>query len=596
MRALLTTASSRQNVRFVLGILFICLFSSWVRAGVDTTTINQWRQKTQYLLFRSNDSSFALGTQIIRHSKQLGYTKGVGWGYALIGTVYRNKGAFDSSLYYAQQALAIFDAQNQADGQANVYNLLALTYKRMGDAQKVKLLTHKAIQYSYLARDFAIKSRQYGELSRAYNTIGISYRDLKQFDSARVYYRRAIAVELQHQPSFSYLPVSYANYGQILMDADKRYDEAISYYKRAIPLYEKQGNWAGLEHVYRNLNVTFRLQKKYPQAIEAANESVAYGRAVNDPHRLFNSLQQSYLTYRAAGQYEQAIIHLEEWKQREDSLLSIEKTQTVAKLEAAYESEKKEARIRQLADEHRKNRQQMTILAVGILLLLILLGGLFGQYQILQQSRSKIRQQSDQMSLMMRELHHRVKNNLAIVSSLLRLQASQLSDERVAQAIRTGQQRVEAMSLIHQRLYQTETITTVNVRHYLTDLINSLVRAYGYNSDDIDLQLDIRREWLDVDVAVPLGLIVNELATNSFKHAFPQVNRPMLRLSLYEDNGLHLELQDNGPGISPGSWQESSEQSFGKQLVMSLCEQLTGVLQVKQQNGALFQMRFEESS
>ncbi|QJW88893.1 tetratricopeptide repeat protein [Spirosoma taeanense] len=560
----------------------------------DTLTINRWCRTAFDLLSANTDSANALSRQIVSQSQQIHYPYGLARGYALIGAVMRNQGTFDSAVYYAQKALPLFESQNRRDGIAHVYNLLAQTYKRMGDAQNVRLLTQKALQYADMARHFAFQSRNYSELSRAYNTLGISYRDLHKFDSARVNYLQAIAIETKYHPNPSYLPVSYANYGQILMDADRNFTLAIRFFKMAVPLYEQQHNLTGLEHAYRNLSWAYRQQGNQPAAMAAADKALALSRLVNDPHRLFNSLEAAYMAYRAAGNYAKAIGFLEEWKDREDSLMNVEKTRTIAMLEATYQFQRKEARIRQLAEENRRERRQMTYLTAGLCLLIFLFGGLFWQYQSIRSSRIRIRHQSDQMALMMKELHHRVKNNLAIVSSLLRLQSYQLTDERVAQAIRTGQQRVEAMALIHHRLYQTDNVTTVNMRDYLSDLANSLMQAYGYYPDEVDLHLDITKEWLEVDIAVPIGLIVNELVTNSFKHAYESVSRPMLRIRLHEQQGLFLEVQDNGPGIAPDDWEEHGQESFGKQLVASLCKQLSGVVEVRYQNGALFRMRFAE--
>lgn len=586
-----------QCVLFFAGCLlsFICGAKPSLPLPIDTAILNRWCVTGTRLASIGHDSVEVYSQQLIRYSRRLNYPAGLARGYVLAGTIRRNRGDFDSSIYFAQKALTLLTTQPTSAGIASVYNLLALTYKRMGDAQHVKILTKKALQYAIMARNSALSEPDYSELSRAYNTLGITYRDLGQFDSSKVCYRRVIAIETRYNPQPSYLPTGYANFGQILMDADKNYPEAIRYYQKSIPLYEQQKNLPGLEHAYRNLSWAFRQQGDYKRAIEAADRSLELGRAVNDPHRLFNALEAAYLAYREAGSYRKALAFLEEWKHREDSLVNIEKTRAIARLESAYKSQEKEGRIRQLALERQLDRRQMAFLMAGFVVVLVLLCVLWWQYQKLDRSRYKIRQQAEQLSLMMKELHHRVKNNLAIVSSLLKLQANQLTDEQVTRAIRTGQQRVEAMALIHQRLYQTNNVTTVNIREYLTDLANSLRQAYGYSAVNFDLQIDISQEWLEVDVAMPLGLIVNELVTNSFKHAYTCVDRPWLRIGLHNRNGLVLEVQDNGPGITPAEWEEVRSKSFGKRLITSLCQQLAGIVEVKQQDGALFQMRFADA-
>ena len=209
--------------------------------------------------------------------------------------------------------------------------------------------------------------------------------------------------------------------------------------------------------------------------------------------------------------------------------------------------------------------------------------------------------QANQLRTLMKELHHRVKNNLAIVSSLLTLQANGLKDEKAMQAVRKGQQRVQAMALIHQRLYQTDQVTNVNMREYLTDLAESLMQAYGYEPDNFDLQLDVDLHELEVDVAMPLGLIVNELITNSFKYAFAHEKRPLLRIGLHYTNGMTepgitLEIQDNGPGMKLAEWQKSDNRtSFGRRLVSALTEQLEGRFELLIHNGTLCRLHIPQT-
>nr|WP_236065428.1 sensor histidine kinase [Niastella soli] len=174
----------------------------------------------------------------------------------------------------------------------------------------------------------------------------------------------------------------------------------------------------------------------------------------------------------------------------------------------------------------------------------------------------------------MKELHHRVKNNLQIVSSLLSLQTYKVQDEEAVLVLKESQQRVQAMSFIHQRLYKTESLTAVNMKEYLTDLAESLVSSYGYTNDDFDLYISVEKEMLDIDKALPIGLIINELATNALKYAYKEVHRPSLNINITEeDTKLVCIIKDNGIGIDEQQWKQQKK-SFGKQLITALCKQL----------------------
>ena len=185
----------------------------------------------------------------------------------------------------------------------------------------------------------------------------------------------------------------------------------------------------------------------------------------------------------------------------------------------------------------------------------------------------------------MKELHHRVKNNLQIVSSLLNLQSYRLKDEESKAAIKESQLRVQAMSLIHQRLYQVQNVSMVNFKFYINDLAEMLMKAYGYSPDDFDLQVNIEKELLDVDTVMPLSLLVNEVITNAFKYAYRGIQRPLLKIGLKQDaRQLYLSIADNGPGMPTGI----NSNGFGKQLVKALTKQLKASYTLDVTKGTLY--------
>lgn len=196
------------------------------------------------------------------------------------------------------------------------------------------------------------------------------------------------------------------------------------------------------------------------------------------------------------------------------------------------------------------------------------------------------------IKLLMKELHHRVKNNLQIVSSLLSLQSFKIKDAAAAEAVKEGQYRVEAMSLIHQRLYTTDNITEVNIKEYITDLSESLMLAYGYCKSDFNLQIDVTNQLMNVDKAMPLSLIINELVTNAFKYAFSKDAKPSLTVTLHKNNGeMQLLLKDNGKGINITQWNANTS-SYGKELVQTFTKQLNGIIEVYNEQGTCFIIRF----
>lgn len=198
---------------------------------------------------------------------------------------------------------------------------------------------------------------------------------------------------------------------------------------------------------------------------------------------------------------------------------------------------------------------------------------------------------AQQIKLLMKELHHRVKNNLQIVSSLLSLQSFRIKDQEAKDAIQEGQHRIEAMSLIHQKLYIQDAITQVNIKEFITDIAESLMQAYGYDKDNFDLQIKVEEELLDVDKAIPLSIILNELITNAFKYAYNTIKHPKLMISFTKQSTqASVSIADNGVGIDAKMWNDSS--GYGKELIQTFTEQLEGTLTLDINNGTTFKIKF----
>ena len=212
-----------------------------------------------------------------------------------------------------------------------------------------------------------------------------------------------------------------------------------------------------------------------------------------------------------------------------------------------------------------------------------------------------------------KEIHHRIKNNLQVISSLLDLQAEQfrnredIKDSEVLEAFRESQDRVISMALIHEELYKGGGFETLNFSPYIEELADTLFHTYRLGNTDISLNMDLEENiFFDMDIAVPLGMIVNELVSNSLKHAFPDRDKGEIQIKLHREESTELEsedseststsfiltISDNGVGI-PENLDIEDLDSLGMQLVTSLVDQLDGELELKRDNGTEFTIRFK---
>lgn len=192
--------------------------------------------------------------------------------------------------------------------------------------------------------------------------------------------------------------------------------------------------------------------------------------------------------------------------------------------------------------------------------------------------QQRMEQSLKEKEVLLKEVHHRVKNNMQVISSILNLQSSYVSDEYALMLLKESQNRIKTMAYIHESLYQNKSFTSVNFSEYLNTLVNNIVQSYSFSKEKISLNLDIEKIALTLDLSIPVGLIVNELVTNAIKHGFPEARTGVININLKsENNFVLLELEDNGKGFAPDVDFENSH-SLGLQLVNTLIEQIEGKL------------------
>ena len=199
--------------------------------------------------------------------------------------------------------------------------------------------------------------------------------------------------------------------------------------------------------------------------------------------------------------------------------------------------------------------------------------------------------------ILLKEIHHRVKNNLQVISSLFRLQSFYIKDKDALNAILESQDRVKSMALVHEKLYLSQNLSQVNFSQYVHDLIRSILSSYRFNSNSIDLEINVNEVELNVDAAINLGLILNELVSNIFKHAFPDGigssgEKCRLTILLSTENGRYiLVVKDNGIGF-PENFDVNASDTLGLQLVASLVEQQKGEIEFYNNKGANYVITF----
>ncbi len=358
-------------------------------------------------------------------------------------------------------------------------------------------------------------------------------------------------------------------------------------------VFDKNGKSVGLEGVLRNITerkraeVELQAREAYlDHLIEGAQEAIVM--ADNDGKALRINKEFTKLFGYTHEEAEGRVI---------DELIVPEDLKTSAK-----SFTKNVARGKRVAFEALRRSKDKTLIDVSVLASPIVISGkqvgTYGIYRDIterKRTEEQIKTSLKEKEILLQEIHHRVKNNMQIISSLLNLQSRHIKDKQSLELFKSSQNRVKSMALIHERLYQSKDFNKVDVADYVRGLTNHLFITFGVNKDIISLKVNIKNIFLNVNTAIPCGLIINELVSNSLKHAFPDGKKGEIKISMHPSNKNEVELvvRDNGVGM-PEEMDLKNTNSLGLNLVGMLVEdQLHGEIKLDKKGGTTFRFRLK---
>ena len=468
----------------------------------------------------------------------------------------------------------------------------------MGSIYK-KLDRHKdAIEMYENAIEFCLKAKHFNCAGGGYDNLALLYLEMDEIEKAE-------EANGNHEEVIKDEPPLQWHYGSInltsakILIAKNEPDRAIKVLMGYLEKIKTNNIPKSLASYYYQLSRAYLLNNDYFNAMRYSNLALEIAnnveaKAMQESIHLTNS----YI-FEKMGKPSKALESLRNHNSIKESLLSKDKIAQLNELEAKYKAAVSENKINKLEKDNalkalqiQKGNQKKLIWTSAIFVLLLGLMGLVYILRkkskmnvILEEKNAIITKNLEDKDILLREIHHRVKNNLQVVSSLLNLQSNYISDDIALEAITEGKNRVSSMALIHQNLYREENLTSINSKEYFDDLVENLFDSYNINQEKIQLKKQIDNLDIDVDTMIPLGLIVNELVTNSLKHAFNEnENTGVIDIVLKEEDGaLLLVIADNGVGISESEFLSSN--SFGNKMIKAFKQKLGASIKVEKENG-----------
>lgn len=531
-----------------------------------------------------------------------------------LGVAFNYKGDMDSSIYYYQQALLLYEKTGDRTNQTNVATNLSIIYKNKG-------LYEESLEVAFAALSQLETLPPDRPLASCYSTIGSVYTSLLEFDRALEFHHHALTIRQQINYSRG-IGQSFNNLGEVFL-LQKRWDSAAYYFKKAIQLkteigdptavtynnlgetyfssnpatarqhfesalqqHQQAGDKGGIIRTSLNLSRWHATYGLTSTALEYANKAETLARQSGALELLKQALDQKLQLYQS-GNPAEALQTSRELLLIKDSLLNIDKANTISNLQIRYETARREQQIEMLQQAQALQQAQLQtsqtwtlFLSISIVLLSALILVIFFQFRATRRNKKRI-------ELLLQELNHRVKNNLQILASLLTLQSEHTQDPNLASVIKSSEGRVNAMALIHKKLSTEQNGQVINLKDYIPELLSYLLQSYDFNSKGGTLHLDIQELKVPVDKAIPIALIINELVSNACKYAWPNHSSPELSLSTQSDHQyLTIRIADNGIGTP----QSFNHQSFGLKMVEMLIRELNARWEQTSNNGTQYRI------
>lgn len=483
----------------------------------------------------------------------------------------------------------LYQSVGSAKQKAGANNALAIFYMDMDQREK-------GYERYLMAMEQYQEAKDSSGLANVNANLGLAYIEDKNFEKAEIHLRIQghldSLLETQWGLGFYHDFMGYLREEQgDLKSAYRQYQVALSIRKKLDSHYNRAESQINLSRVLNKMG-------KHREAVTEANkvfDDQAKSESLSQQQSGYEILASGY---QSLGQYKAALEAQKNYQMISDSIYKRDQLEQITKNDARFERAEMDGEIALLNERNEyseklvsQQRIALTLGGIGLVMISLLSFSLWKIYQKVKKKNRFIQKTLDEKELLLREIHHRVKNNLQFISSLLNMQSRSINDEKVAKAINEGKARVRSMALIHQDLYQRDNLLGVSVRSYLDKLSNELFNTYHIDSNQIDLDLHVEDLVLDVDTLIPLGLIINELITNCLKYAFPDDRAGKIDISLYEkDNNLILKVADNGIGVDFDNME--SKKSFGHFLIKTLTRQLKGEFDVRKEQGTSVEMKF----
>jgi two-component system, sensor histidine kinase PdtaS len=572
--------------------LTACSFTNFAQR--DSVEVKKILDKAYYF-----EDHFQLDSELVymhrAHdlSKKIGFKRGISATYSVMGVLYFKKGDFSKSSYYYYKGLR-YDEQigDEAGAMRNAGNLGVL-YDQQGDHDKALAYYKRALKTAKRLKIAQSESIYYSNIS-----IVLSRRGNQE--KALYYQKQALEADLRvgNEP---FVVADLINIG-VTLNKLKRYEESNGYALQALEKSRKLGDNMLIANSLNLLAENHGDDGNYSLGERYFLECIEVGKKVQNPDLMRGYLEGISEFYEKNGRPDKALKYYKEFIVMRDSVLNTNATAETVRAETNYLNDKKNAAVKfrhdrkvyRLNARNARNLQLGVFLGIFLLLALVLLVFAKRAFNTKKRLADFLAAEDKRKEVLLQEVHHRINNNLQIISSLLELQANAAADPRLNDYLTQSQNRIQSLAVLHELMYDSDSPLMVDVREYLDKILDFHRDVLRSAQEHVTIETQIQPVQLPTKLAVPVALIMNELVTNAIKYAFAGRSEGRIDVTFQPENATFSEwtltITDNGNGLPPDS--ERRKDSLGLRLVSLMAKQLKGRLESGSNGGAFFRITF----
>lgn len=508
------------------------------------------------------------------------------------GVINVSKGNLTLSLDFFYKSLMIREKINDTIGIPESYLNIASIYHTQGNRLKDLEFNNKAL---VIAEKFNLKN----SLAVIYNNLGVSYSKQNNNDKALEFHNKSLAINSELKSTIG-IASSLSKIGKIYID-NGNLTGGLKYLQESFKVIEEYGYQAGVISVLTDIASVYFEQGNINLAKTTAEKAMKVALKYGDPERIMQTSLVLSSIYKKNDNWEKAFEMQEVYIKMRDSIQNNEIEKSLIQQQSKYDLEKKEQKIELLSVKNEmqklklaKNKNSMILISIAFFLALVTALVSFRGYKkkqyinkLLERQKKEISRQNDAKKTMLQEIHHRVKNNLQVVNSLLRLQAKEFDDEEVVEKFSEARHRVLSMAKLHEKMYGSDDLLYVDIHDHFKSLIEGLIKNYSLNKI-IKLDVTVQEVKMGISTLTPLGLMINEFVTNSLKYAFVNRNEGKLFVHIkhLENKYYEMIIGDDGIGLS----ETITPSNLGSKLIKIFVKQLGGSMERLDQPGTVYKI------